>query len=487
MSRSRNIVLFSRFEGSSRARRSNPYHNRQNETSSSPQQQQPGEQPKEQQRVLSMENSIAATNNQSVSSSPEHKSSGYATLDTANSLMVNHSTPRVNQLQALNSQSASSNRLNQSKSPSTKMVQSQCTTPTPTTKNKQLRIPLNDIHKQVSKPQPLGDNLESKCTQTSDYHLKGGQNNINSINQASTSPGASQQPIPFTNPNFRLRKLSVASGNNSPPPNSGAAAATKISNSNQVKSYFDFSSFSLTPPESMQMTIQQPMAPPAQFDKHMSQMTSASRCVQQSSSQESHIIYGQSAPGSPNMPIRTLKAPIMTTGANITSTSAIQNSPLWTRRKIEPPSGVAAGKDHDYSTITSKIDVTLQPRASTKKDFSLKGSNSCYQETSQSFYRSFEQDLRKLNSFFDSQGVSETVMKRFRKRSLSKFPSDIGSIPSLNEPRPQPVGPYVLSQHGLAENQLINPPMTEFDKTLLVLNWLMHCQKEIKLEKVCYF
>ena len=423
-----------------------------------------------------MENSIAATNNQSVSSSPEHKSSGYATLDTANSLMVNHSTPRVNQLHALNSQSASSNRLNQSKSPSTKMIQSQCTTPTPTTKNKQLRIPLNDIHKQGCKPLPLADNLESKCTQTSDYHLKG-------QNHASTSAGgaSSQQPIPFTNPNFRLRKLSVTSGGNNSPP-----AHTAPAKSNQVKSYFDFSSFSTTtPPESMQLTTPQTIC---QHDNKQTLPHATNTCMQQTPSQESHIIYGQSAPGSPNLPIRTLKAPSMTANTPMTgNSSAIQTSPLWTRRKIEPPSGVSAGKDHDYSTITSKMDATLQPRSSmNKKDMSFKANS--HQDTSpQSFYRSFEKDLRKLNSFFDSQGVSETVMKRFRKRSLSKFPSDIGSIPSLNEPRPQPVGPYVLSQHGLAENQVINPPMTEFDKTLLVLNWLMHCQKEIKLEKVCYF
>merc|ERR1712226_13552 len=178
-----------------------------------------------------------------------------------------------------------------------------------------------------------------------------------------------------------------------------------------------------------------------------------------------------SAPASPILANRIMKS-----STDLTCTKSIQQN-----------------REPDYSTITSKHGhrVTLDNNH-TQLDYAQKDPvkhrdpRKLSDNAGPSFYRSFEQDLKKLNQFFDSQGASSSTLRQFRKKSRTTPPSELGSIPDVGDPRPEP-GPGIISQQGLVENNFLNPPMTDFEKTLLVLNWLMECQKEIQLEKVCYF
>ena len=427
--------------------------------------------------MLSLENSIAATNNHSVSSSPEHKSSGYATLDTANSLLVNQSSPRIasaNQNPVNISQSNHSNLdvvvsstntpTPRSASATTLQAHSQggSALPTPNLRtNRQARVPLGDIRKQsssnhradVREAESINGRQDSKCTQT--YPEVTAQVSAKSSLYV-------PQSLPSTNPNFRLRKSSVSEAiAESPTPKSPVK-------SHQVKYYFDFSLASAQPNHLKQNSSQQHSRQNTETYKYLPNGSVDSPPPTTSKN------HGRSAPASPVLGDRFLK-----NSSNLLSTKSTHNP-----------------REPDYSTITSKH---CQRNQYLETKFDVTGKQfdqmKCIQDkqnadvtSSGSFYRGSEIDFKKLHQFFDSQGASSSTLRQFRKknRSSTNNPEDLGSVPDVGDPRPLPYA-GVISQQGLIENNFHNPPMTDFEKTLLVLNWLMECQKEINLEKVCYF
>ncbi|XP_075255609.1 uncharacterized protein LOC142348217 isoform X2 [Convolutriloba macropyga] len=422
-----------------------------------------------QHRVLSLENSIAATNNHSVSSSPEHKSSGYATLDTANSLLVNQASPRptTNQSQVFANQSNRSNfdvpsstATYTPRSASANMLQTppnQLLTSSGSKQSRQNRVPLNDLRKRNASSQRADSRQDSKCTQTYPELQISSKNSL-----------VVPQSLPSTNPNFRPRKTSFSGTPvESPAPKSPVK-------SHHVKYYFDFSLGSVQPNYVQQNSSQQHSRQNTETYKILSNDTVETPppvFAAENGATSTSKGQGRSAPASPILANKIIKHQ----SNNIAGAKSIQQN-----------------REHDYSTITSKhghrvtIDNQvnyvhqndMQKHRESRKVADNVGGNS--------FYRSFEQDLKKLNQFFDSQGASGSTLRQFRKRSRTNPPSELGSIPDVGDPRPE-AGPGIISQQGLVENNFLNPPMTDFEKTLLVLNWLMECQKEIQLEKVCYF